>query len=186
MSSEYSDRSPGGLWVKGVLTETEIEIHWKPRFHYEQSVVTVYDYNGEVEAEIPASQVKWGEEWRLAGEIELVDAMVEIAGLENFEDFTFAILKHAVRLITCGYGDSPAEVIGWFSDLRELDFVSERYLVVREHGVFEDMKDVFITVEEIEDKGVWKITLDVNDVEFEIDLKDDSNLTSFVISAIPA
>lgn len=185
MLLECLERSPGGLWVKGVRTQDAIEVFWKPRFRYERGVVTVFDFNGEIEREGPASRVKWGEEWRSAGVIELVDEMVVMSGLEHFEAFVNALTRHVVRLLVCGYGDSPGEVIGWFSDFSEREFVVEgNYIVVGEHGEFDGLTGARVLVERSH-SGSLLGAIAIRESEFGFDLDDSKLFTSFVIAALP-
>jgi len=182
---EYLARSPKGLWVKGIRDEVAIEIFWKPVFQYEKSVVTVLDFNGDVEKTIPAGEIEWGEEWRSLGRIELVDEMVVMSGLEHFEEFAFGLMRQGVRLLTCGYGEVPEDVLAWFSDFGERNFVVEdEYQVIRSHGEFQELEGCRIRVSRADD-GSLTGKLAVGDAEFEFNLNDSDVFTSFVIATVP-
>lgn len=183
--SEYLARSPQGLWVKGIRTDETIELYWKPRFLYEGSMVTVLDFNGDVEIKVHGADIDWGDEWRLAGKIDLVDEMAVMSGLEHFDRFVFGLMRHAVRLLTCGYGDDPSEVISWFSDFGARKFIVEdKYSVIDEHGQFEDLIGCSVIVERVDGDSLVA-RLEVNGVGFVFDLNDSWLFTSFVIATSP-
>jgi hypothetical protein len=178
-------RSQRGLWVKARRADDAIEVFWKPRYVCERGTVTVFDFNGEVEDKVHASEINWGDEWRTAGEIKLVDEMAVMAGVEHFEEFVFSLMRHAAKLMTCGYGDSPEEVLNWFSDFGERKFVVEdQYLVTGSHGEFTEMKGNRVFVER-DEQGRLMARMLVREAEFEIDLNDSDVLASFIIATTP-
>jgi len=170
------------MWVKGVRTEEEIEIYWKPRTHYEAGFVTTFDFNGDVESRVPGADMVWGDEWKLCGAIEMTDEMVLLAGLENFEAFADALMRHAVRLIVCGFGDDPEEVIEMFSPFDDRAFAVEgEYVVVGSHGEIQDLVGSRIAVS-VDDDGAMSGEVMVRDASFEIDVGDPAMFVSFLIA----
>ena len=183
--SECLVRSQGGLWVRGVITPECIEISWKPRFQYEGGTVSVLDFNGDIESVVHASEVEWGDEWRLAGEVKLIDEMAVMAGLENFDRFVFGLTRQIVHLIVCGYGETPEEVIGWASDFVNREFIVEgEYRVVDGHGDFEGLDGNRVLIEILENNLIVAKVF-VREAEFEFNIDDESKFGSFVISTIP-
>jgi|GEM_PF-2833726 len=183
--SEYLARSRRGLWIKGVRTDEAIDIYWKPRFEYDNTNVIIFDFNGEIQEKVHGSIIDWGEEWRLAGSIKMVDEMVVMSCLQHFDDFVNALMRHAVCLLTCGYGDSPEDVIGWFDKFGERKFVVEdEYLITGEHGEFREMKGFRVRVDRSE-VGELSGIVAVRGAEFEFDLNDPEIFTSFMISTTP-
>lgn len=180
----YSSRSKGGLWVKGVRSELGIDIFWKPRFEYERGRIKRYDFNGDVESECNVASVEWGDEWVHAGTIELVDEMVELSGIKDFDSLSDGLMRHAVNLITCGYGDSPEEVIDWFSDFDSLKFIVDgEYRIIGSHGDIEELTGYHVNVNR--DDGLVAVA-NIMGAEFEFDLRDNSIITSFIIATIPS
>lgn len=182
---EYLARSQGGLWIKAIKGEEAIEVFWKPRFVIEDDMVTVLDFNGDIVEKVHGSEIEWGEEWKSLGKIALVDEMVAMSGLEHFDEFVFGLMRHAVCLLTCGYGDNPADVLGWFDDFGSRTFVVEsKYSVVGNHGEFEDLEGCSVVVTRGDD-GSLAATLSVRGVGFDLDLDDPEAFTSFVIATSP-
>jgi len=180
---EYLDRSSGGLWVKGVMGDDSIGLFWKPRFVTKGSRVEVYDFNGEIEATYNAGNVDWGEEWRSCGDVPLVDDMVEMSGLDAFRDFSFAIMRHAVRLVVCGYGDTPSDAIEMFSDFKKKDFVVEdKYQVIGDHGEFSGLSGNIVRVVREGDDEKLVGHMQVREQVFSFGLEDPKLFTSFFIA----
>jgi len=148
-------------------------------------MVTVFDFNGDVKETVHGSEIDWGDEWRLAGSIPLVDEMVVMSGLQHFDEFANSLMRHAVRLLTCGYGETPEEVIEWFSNFGERKFVVEdEYCITRSHGEFQDLQNHYIVVDR-KDDGSLIGTINIRGVEFEFDLNDSEVFTSFVVATTP-
>lgn len=179
---EYLGRSKKGQWIKSVRHEDDrIDIYWKRRFDCDKDFVIYYDFNGDIESKMHASRVDWGEEWVFAGSIKLVDEMVDLCGIENFDKFVYGIMRHVVCLLICGYGESAEEVIGWFDNFEEYGFVVDgRYKIIGSHGDIQDLEGGFINI--LPDSGS---IIEVNGAEFELDLMDDSIFTSFMIVSQP-
>jgi len=184
LSSQCLARSPRGLWIKGIRTETSVDLFWKVRFHYENGYVSSFDYNGDLISKTAAADEKWGAEWQPVGSIELVDEMVLTCGLENFDEFVAALMRHAVYLMVLGYGDDLTEVVDWFFDFdRRMFVVDGRYKIVGEHGEFRDLVGEAVDVKRDDDRfyGVMRVA----GQDFEFDLTDNSVFSSFIIATNP-
>ena len=108
-----------------------------------------------------------------------------MSGLEHFDEFVFGLMRHAVCLLTGGFGGDLSEVIGWFSDFGKLKFVVEgEYMVSGNHGQFEDLIGCEVRVERLDD-GSLAAALVVRGVDFVFDLNEAETFTSFVIATSP-
>lgn len=183
MLREYLDRSSRGLWVRGELGDDSINLFWKPRYVANGSNVEVYDFNGELEFVSPASGVDWGAEWRFGGRIELTDEMAELSGVDDFLDFSFALMRHAVRLAICGYGDSPEDIVEMFSSFIDKKFIVEdRYDIVGDHGEFSGLNGCYVIVSKDENGLSGEIHMNTKNV-FVVDLDDPGLFVSFVVAS---
>jgi hypothetical protein len=183
---EYLARSPTGLWIKGFRTDEKIEIFWQPRFKVEGGKAYLIDANGEVESCVNAAEVQWGDLWRLAGTIPLIDEMVKLAGIKDFESFVYGLMRHCVELIARGFGEEPEEVVSWFvEDFSEFKFVAESdYKITSPHGEFMDLDNEVVTVSRGEENKLFaEIVIGRTGYEFEIN--EPKMLVSFIISTIP-
>jgi len=120
---EHCERSPGGLWVKTERCMESIALRWQPRIVASAGRVQTFDANGVVMSDVPVSRVKWSDPWVLAGEVPLDEAFVLWAGVPRFDACAYGTMRHMAGLVACGYGDDPGDVVDWFRDLGELQWL---------------------------------------------------------------
>lgn len=175
-----------GMWVAAKIEESGIEIYWQRRSIIENGKIFYLDYNGEIDSTVVYANSEDASNMVLAGEIPLSDDIVDMFGDKRLDEIIHAMCVHAVELIINGYGDSPGDVIGWFSDLSEMRFIVDgNYIVKNGRGVFEGMDSVIFNVvgDESEDNNVnCNATVAETSFEFKI---DDSNRLDFLLSCVP-
>lgn len=179
-------KSVGGLWIKGVRNDESVSIFWQVRTRYENGEVTFFDENGEVESRVEVSEVDWGELWRLGGTIGLTEEMIDIAGIDELEEFLFGLMRYAVGLIAKGYGETVSGVVEWFTDgFEDRAFIVEgNYLITEPWGFLEDLGGAMIEVLYGED-GERTSSVVVMGEHYDIDLEDKAVLCSFIKSVSP-
>lgn len=125
------------------------------------------DANGNVDRTTPVNKMKYGDPWRLAGEIPVSKEIVDLCGLQDFDWFLYGLMRHAVGLVTFGFGDDPADVMSWFGDISAADYiVGGTYEVVGpERKPFEGLDGVKLVIDD-----AWSEALDP---EEEPDLEEE-------------
>lgn len=191
---EYLDRSSKGQWFRGILKDDCIEIYWKPLFKKVGNEVIEYSFDGYIEKRHNPINVDWGDEWRFGGKLSFNDNMVEICGIDNFDKFSFGIMRHIVCLLACEFGENIEEIIESFEDIGSLNFIiSDKYSIVSSHGEISDFIGNVIDIEtndDIDEDGDGDIDnliarISVNGNDYEIDVRNPSILTSFIICTKP-
>ncbi|MBN2258104.1 MAG: hypothetical protein JW704_09795 [Anaerolineaceae bacterium] len=183
--SECFAKSAEGMWVRAVLRDDGIELLWQVRTKVSGSNLLIFDANGAVEASTPRERAVYPESMRSAGLIPLDDAFVEFCGVENFSDAVIAVMRHAAYMLACGYGDTPEEIVEWFSDLKEVKFMDgTSYKIISERDEFRGLIGVKGVVYKDED-DVHVLHAMVMEEEFQIPLIDNKILISFIIATVP-
>ena len=184
---EYLARSSKGVWVKAEFVDDQINVLWQPRYVTDGGDLCTLDANGDVEKRVPVAEGRYDEPYRIAGTIPIVDDTVEFCGLPHVNEFLFGLMRHAVCLILGGWGDTPEEVVGWFSDINKLDFLQEgEYQVVGpEREPFVGIGDCKI-VTSFGDEGKFIARIHVKNNQFDHVMEGHEAITAFVISTIPA
>lgn len=118
-------RSKEGLWVKAERDPLGIHVYWQVRSDTVGGWFMEYDAQGEVMSRVPITAAVYSDPWKLAGTIEPSNAIVEVAGLQDFDWFQFGMMRHAAELIALGWGDDPEDVMSWFDDPSEGFWIRE-------------------------------------------------------------
>lgn len=131
-------RTPDGLWIKSERVPNAVRVCWQARTRVDAGALVELDAQGEECQRTGLRSATYPDPWQLAGEILADASIVEIAGLQDFDWFQFGLARHAAELIRLGYGDTPQEVMGWFTDLRAADYIraGEYRVVGPERGPF--------------------------------------------------
>lgn len=172
--------------MKALRGDDAIEIFWQPRYKYEEGKAYIIDAQGEIESVVNIASVKYGASWRSAGIILVDDSLVEFCGLENFDFFVYALMRHSVNLIAGGWGETPEEVVGWFKGLGNLDFLLDIDYQISDPVLepFLGLQQCKVEVETSSDGGrVGKVI--VKEDKFLFDLEDREVLIPFLISVVP-
>lgn len=188
-------KSEEGLWVKGERDARGVHIYFQPRTRVEAGCLVELDANGEEVDRQPMLGASYPEPWRLVGTLEPTATIVEVAGLQDFDWFQFGVLRHAVRLIAGGWGDDPEEVMGWFADLRDGDWIrgGQYRLVGPERGPFRDLGGVRLLVDDrfeaTEEERARRVLTGMAQVgvadEFPFEFPLDEVLAAFTIATVP-
>ncbi|MCK5641590.1 MAG: hypothetical protein KAJ19_12380, partial [Gammaproteobacteria bacterium] len=141
---EYYAKSEEGLWVRSVLDYAigQIRFEWQMRHRMSGGLVESIDCNGDVIDRTPLSEVAWSDPWVEAGNVSMdsgeLIGMVPISDLFKLQR---GIMVHGSKLIALGWGTDAAEVVSWFENPWEGEFIlMESEYVVRDGvGAFVDL-----------------------------------------------
>lgn len=184
MVSEHYAKSPDGMWVKSVLLESGIELFWQIRTKVVGSEMISYDYNGSVLSSQPINRVVYPEPMKSAGTVPLDDSFVEFCGVDKFDSMIQAIMRHLVGMLVSGYGDTPEEIVSWYRNLSELNFiVGSDFKFVEENEPFLDLLGLTCVVEEVDGEITARIS--VAEHIFDVPLIDNETIVSFILSTVP-
>lgn len=164
----------------------EIEIFWQVRYRYEKGKLLTIDAQGEVESVVKVASVRYGDPWRLAGTIALDDSLIEFCGVSHFDFFAYSLMRHSTNLIAGGWGDTPEEVLNWFDNLTDLDFLLDTVYKISAPTMepFKSLVGQRVEVSTSEDGGRIGYVL-VKEDKFLFDLEDEDVLIPFLISSVP-
>jgi hypothetical protein len=173
-------RSLRGLWVRAELKDDGIHVFWQPRYEIENGILRVLDANGDVEKTMSVAESRYGDPYRLAGIVPLTDEMVKFCGLKLFDKFAHAVMRHVVRLVVGGWGESPEEVIGLFDNWEEYQYLNGEYEFVDDVEPFTDLTGVKVTIDEEKLAHIR-----VKDKVFDFELDNSEIVTAFMLSTEP-
>ena len=171
--------------MKAERTDDEIRVLWLPRYEYSNGYVSTINANGEVESRVLASRVRYEKGYRDAGSIPIDDALVEFCGVAFFDRFIYAVMVHATRLVAGGWGETPSEVVGWFKDFEQKNYINGEYKFISPGT------DPFVGLEgcafkiDHTDEDVMVVRIAVREAEFSVELADSKTVTAFLLSTIP-
>ena len=173
------------MWVKAELNDDGIELFWQVRTAVIDGNLCCYDANGNLDSSAPRHRAVYPEPMRSAGIIPVDDSFVEFCGQDRFDDFVYAIMRHSANMIARGYGEDPEQVVSWYSNIRELEFLEDvSFKIVDSVEPFSDMNGLKCKVS-MNDENILVACIMVNDDFFEVPMDDDNILISFIISSVP-
>lgn len=171
--------------MKAEVVGQGIDLSCQVRTRVEKGKLLVLDVNGNVESSMSRERAIYPSPMRSAGIIPVDDAFVEFVCMDRFEEALEAVLRHSAYMVACGYGDSPEDVVEWFSGLGEADFIDgTSYKFVEEHEPFIGLCGVSCVAYEDDDYG-FTIQATIREQEFEFKIESDKSLVSFILSTIP-
>jgi len=173
------------MWVKTQLVDDGIALLWQVRTRVIKGILNTYDANGEIESSVPIHRATYGPPMRIAGTIPLNDEFVEYCGMDMFEDFGNAVMRHAACLLACGHGDRPEDIVEWFTDLSEGEFIQAgNYKFIQDSPPFNDIGGLLCTVYMNDDNDLVA-SVEVSDDKFDVLLNTPKLMISFMISTKP-
>lgn len=184
----YYEKSEEGLWVKAVLGLNNIDISWQIRHEVVNGKVNIIGAQGEIIESVSQAQADFDELWVSCGSIPIgSDDMIDMCGVSNFDLMLNGLMRHVVRLIVLGWGETPDDVVGWFGDIKSCDFiVSGKYVVGDEPiGMFDGLSGSIVEMDgEFEDCPTGKIVV-TDDSSFGFNLGLPSFVGEFLMSTVP-
>jgi len=175
------------MWIKSQLNDDGIELLWQVRTRRVGGEVHVYDSNGDMESATPCNEFAYGDPMKSAGVIPLNDSFVEFCGAERFEEFANAVMRHSAYMLAGGYGETPEEIVSWFSDFSDTDrpyIGNGEYKFIEDCDPFNDIKGLIGTVY-MSEENTLNVLIGVRKQEFSVPLIDDNDVISFMVSTIP-
>jgi len=152
------------------------------------STVFEVDPDGDIERSGHVHGFEWGDPWKIIGEIWLTDEIAKMCSPVKFGVFSVAMMRHAVNMISEGYGDCPEDVIRWFREPGMGYMEGADFLFERDSGQFEGLIGQRAHVERRSEKDGTEsmvAAIEVGRSRFEIDLSLDEDIVDFIIATSP-
>lgn len=187
-SHEFLRRSPKGLWTKGEIKGESIVISCHRRHRVEGGVIHELDPDGDIIRSGHARSFEWGDPWGVAGEVKLTDELATMCEPVRFGEFSAAIMRHVVTMISEGYGDCPEEVVGWFGEKGMTYMVGAVFLFTGDSGKFTGLigQRAHVEMSESESGGEGMLAaIEVGQTKFRVDLVSDEDIVDFMIATSP-
>lgn len=185
MVSEYYAKTQEGMWVKARLIDEGIELLWQVRTRVNCGNFILYDANGNIESSQSVGKIHYPDFMKSAGIVKIDDDFIEFCGIKFFNDMVASVMRHMVAMVIVGYGDSPEDIVEWYSDISGLKFLTgTRFKFDYECDPFIDMVGLIGFVD-INDDGEYFVNVNVNNDYFCIPLDCNDVLVSFIISTTP-
>ena len=177
-------RSHGGMWVRATRTEESILLEWQIRTVHDAGRVRTLDANGDVVSDVRTPHARWGTTWHLAGSVPLDDAFVEWSGVPLFDACAAGAMQHMAAALAAGYGETPEEIVSWFSDMASGDWLIEgaQYRIVRDVPPVEGLVGSVGTLA-LDADGNPILTLHVGERAYPVGLEDPATLRAFLCSS---
>jgi hypothetical protein len=112
------------VWVRGTTTDEEVIVAFQPRLVYDGEWAAWFDVNGEETRRVPRTQVRWGEPWEEIGRIPVNrEAVAALCTPMQYPWLVHGVMRHAVGLVTGGWGETAAEAVEWAARVEDGDFL---------------------------------------------------------------
>lgn len=179
-------KSEKGLWVKSLREGNDVAVYVQPCTRVRDGQFERLDANGEVKSAVSVKLMSYDSPWELCGKIPIEDSWLKYCPLLDFDKFVYGIERHVAHLIALGFGDTPEEVVGWFSELSEAEFVMEAdYEVVGpEYGALAGMRGHWMDVFEVAE-GLIVGEIEGFGSKYPFRYTIEEFLAPFVIATIP-
>jgi hypothetical protein len=113
---EYA-KSPRGLWVRARAEGDAVVVEAQERVAVRGGLAVGLGADGEVRWEAPAVGAPPAGAWYAVGGVEFNAAWAALrVPTLAWPDLARGVQRHLVGLIASGWGDTVAEVVGWFAD----------------------------------------------------------------------
>lgn len=147
--------------------------------------LVVYDANGVATSSTPRHRAEYPPSMQSAGTIPIGAEFLEFAGEEYFEELVGAVMRHVTNMVAAGYGDTPEEVVEWFSPINELKFLDgSSYVFVKELPPYEGLMGIKCLAK-IDKNGSFKVEAMVSGNVFDLAIEGRKDLISFIICTKP-
>lgn len=163
-------KSQKGLWVKAVEDKIEnvIRVYWQTRHVLKNKNVYEIGSNGTPNGMLSAQSSMMERSWVECGVIQLDQpCLMQFAKQPAvFIELKQGIMRHVVDLIALGWGETPEEVISWFSDLKSLDWFQDQQRYVAQRGKYAEFDSIEV-VSRYKDEVVVAVYVGSQRFEFE-------------------